>query len=276
MFMARAVSAGQAGKWRLRDDPIPELCPESRARTFYNECFGPALYADLSNLQSGVMVLPTSETDAPANLHRAAHDVESCFFVIVVFLLLALPEGFGPEDDNTDSVAGIWALFNHHKPGSTDSRFSNLIGGDWRHWLHPGLVSLRVFLAKLSEQVYPEYLYMVPPPEEEHLHESLQRLLLQQICEMEAAGEPIPLNIDRCRNPPDPSHAGHSNLGHIPESTRTKSLKASVQKSNTSNASSGSKRKLDAHDQPEGSNSLGAKRELVSLVSTLECLFWLT
>lgn len=49
----------------------------------------------------------------------------------------------------------------------------------------------------------PEYGFLDPPPPEDHLHEAIQRLLLNQIHNMK---EDIKLNTDKLRTLPDLKH----------------------------------------------------------------------
>ena len=138
-------------------------------------------------------------------LHRADHDVESIYWVLVTTLLRAQPEKVS-KDANLLTYYNTWKYFSQHvimKGGTEDSRDAvlNLSVNKWKAALDPQLSSLGKMLYSMGKQIQPEY-GLLQSPKAEHLHEAMRRLLLKQIVAMEK--EPIRLQRGVLRPVPTP------------------------------------------------------------------------
>ncbi len=138
--------------------------------------------------------------------HLPRHDAESVFWVIVVFLLRALPLGQPPEKDkNTKSLISSWKCIASHEIMSSpagipiDFRTMLLSPKNWETNLHEKLGGLVPMMKELVVQVRPEYSHLAePPPDEFHLHEAMQRILLRYAVKFSEASD-IFLNAEKGR-----------------------------------------------------------------------------
>ena len=108
MFIARAVSAGYP-IWGGEIPPMPNLTPGSEAHKAYIEIFGEERY------ESFKMDGSTSrdpEIENVKTIHRPRHDAESVYWVLVVFLLSALPKDTGETDDHLEDFS--YAYWDHY------------------------------------------------------------------------------------------------------------------------------------------------------------------
>ncbi|KAL0954096.1 hypothetical protein HGRIS_005242 [Hohenbuehelia grisea] len=137
--------------------------------------------------------------------HLPRHDAESTFWVIVTFLLRAKPEDSTVQDDLKSFIKAWEALMTHEVSDDildVDSRDS-LVMFDVNRWanaLHPALVQfgVHILLINLSEQVLPEYAWLDKEPHAFHLHEAIQRILLQFIHD-KRHDDPFPLDTVKNR-----------------------------------------------------------------------------
>ncbi|KAF9497834.1 hypothetical protein BDN71DRAFT_1444258 [Pleurotus eryngii] len=120
--------------------------------------------------------------------HLPRHDAESVFWVIIVFLLRALPLGQRPEEDmNGRFLTPAWECIASHEiksdPGnfSVDLRAMLLDPKGWKQNLHQRLEDLAPMMKELIAQVRPEYSHLPAPPDDFHLHEAMQRILLKYV-----------------------------------------------------------------------------------------------
>ncbi|KAF7431130.1 hypothetical protein PC9H_006850 [Pleurotus ostreatus] len=146
-----------------------------------------------------------SEDEAQKFQHLPRHNAESVFWVIVVFLLRALPRGEHPKKDkNNKWLIFIWDYIASHEimpyPGKfpTDDRTTFLNLGGWEHFLHAKLGRLVPMMEELVMQVKPEYSHLPTPPDDLHLHEAMQRILLKYSVKFAGASD-IPLDAKRGR-----------------------------------------------------------------------------
>ena len=149
--------------------------------------------------------MSTGDDSTPAQPfhHRPDHDVESFFWVLLAILLRAKPNNSN-RDPRRKHFWDAYNMFLRHsieEGKDTDSR-SELLSYGVRAFakaLHPKLQDLAPMLAKMAEQIFPEYGFMDPPPALDHLHEAMRRLLLEQIVKMQKANNPIPLTAGSLR-----------------------------------------------------------------------------
>ncbi len=69
--------------------------------------------------------------------------------------------------------------------------------------LDPKLAFLGQMLVRMAAQIRPEYGYLSPPPPKDHLHESMRRLLLEQILEMGDSDVDLQPGVSRPSPPGD-------------------------------------------------------------------------
>lgn len=145
--------------------------------------------------------------------HHPRHDAESVYWVMVSFLLRALP-AYDPKDletekdDNLASLQGFWKWYSMSSRNPSrgahdhDYRIGALRLGRrtaWENLLHIKLGGVGLLLRDLSDQVAPEYVLLKPEPSEVHLHEAMQRVILTHIWTMQQANLEIPLNVTERR-----------------------------------------------------------------------------
>ncbi|KAL0954092.1 hypothetical protein HGRIS_005238 [Hohenbuehelia grisea] len=204
IYIARAVSSG-ALHYNTWFGPMPVLRGSIRAdyelcyandgiRSFKDE--GPGKYHGRSFTDDRISLLRELRSKFECRTvrgrlfrHLPRHDAESTFWVIVSFLLRAKPVHNAVEDDLKFFQKAWKALMTHEvtddDDDDVDSR-SSLVAFDVKSWanaLHPALVRLGVhnLLYALAEQVIPEYAWLDKEPHPFHLHEAMQRILLQFI-----------------------------------------------------------------------------------------------
>ncbi|KDQ29953.1 hypothetical protein PLEOSDRAFT_1081624 [Pleurotus ostreatus PC15] len=113
--------------------------------------------------------------------HQPRHDAESVYWCIVVFVLLAKPLN-NDEDNNIKGLCDIWSNIAEHEVGKIqDSRMSLLQMNYWPLCLHEDLSFIGPLMEDLSEQVGPEWALLTPAPKPLHLHEAMQRLILNHV-----------------------------------------------------------------------------------------------
>jgi hypothetical protein len=137
-------------------------------------------------------------------MHRPRHDIESVFWTLLSSLLRVIPAGEKATTERNTSE-GFSTAINDLDGHIIASRRSDTRQGiiDWttknfRSALHPDLARLAPMLAEMSAQIGPEYSYLALP-QRDHLHEAMRRLLLQQIVDLELAGDEIPLDPSSVR-----------------------------------------------------------------------------
>jgi hypothetical protein len=140
------------------------------------------------------------------------HDAESVFWIIVIFLLRALP-AHPTTEDNLMPLQQLWrALGDHYIPESTDGYIDSREGvlkygvKKWQPNLHPDLADEAELLGQLCEQVNPEYAYLLPQPPLFHLHEAMQRILLNHLWVMSKAERHLDLHQTHLREVYDITH----------------------------------------------------------------------
>ena len=227
MFIARSIASGRLLKTDHDTDyvPMPELFDD--AKKAYNEvysgyddfcdqpeqfhgCKHPIdenlfLRLRLQERKKALFEMKKQKREAAQFLHRADHDVESIYWVLVTTLLRAQPQEVS-KDVNLEKYFDTWLWFSQHvirKGDQKDPRSDalNYDIGDWAAALDPKLSSLAFMLSAMGEQIRPEY-GLLKPPKVDHLHEAMRRLLLEQIIAMKT--KPIRLQRGVLRPVPTP------------------------------------------------------------------------
>ncbi len=113
--------------------------------------------------------------------HQPFHDAESVYWCIAAFVLLAKPLN-NDEDKNQKAFNKMWrCLAEHEVAEENDKRCSLIQDFGWERWLHQDLSFIAELMADLSFQVKPEWTLLTPAPDPLHLHEAMQRLILQYV-----------------------------------------------------------------------------------------------
>ena len=128
-------------------------------------------------------------TTSSAFSHRPEHDVESVVWTMLWVLLRVRPETFDDEREWTsDRVAEIWTIFRHHdirdNPAwvwETRQLIFNIDPENWPKYFPSEMSGVATMMSRILDQVAPEYAFWLTQPPEEHLHEAVQRLILQYL-----------------------------------------------------------------------------------------------
>lgn len=172
------------------------------ARRCYERVFGTDCYTTACRMHD----YDELNVDGDVRFDRAhfspRHDAESCFWVIMHFLLMALPTGMDPADDDTHDAECLRKALETHKIGSyLDNREYTFCvrNASWSRFLHRSLQSFGPLVESLVSVVQPVYEFCEPEPPEHHLHEAMQRILLQEICRVLDEDANIALDPQRRR-----------------------------------------------------------------------------
>ncbi|KAF7437577.1 hypothetical protein PC9H_004419 [Pleurotus ostreatus] len=134
--------------------------------------------------------------------HQPRHDAESVYWCIVVFVLLAKPLN-NDEDNNIEGLDDIWPSIADHEVGTSNDKRSSLIhNAQWETWLHEDLSFIADLMEDLTEQVRPEWGLLTPAPKPLHLHEAMQRLILNNVYAWEIDQINVELDTDTPRQYP--------------------------------------------------------------------------
>ncbi|KAI0657468.1 hypothetical protein C8Q70DRAFT_268210 [Cubamyces menziesii] len=211
MYIARAVNRAivPGTITALRYRPMPSLA--GKAKELYLKAYGNARYDQYNDFPGG----PTFHGGTPRPgdddeldeiayrlpfRHRWEHDAESVFWAMYSILLRVRPQN-GKETPSTRASAKyVWGILQRHRiPGSGrrgvyDER-ELILERSKKNFVSsflPAMVDVAHLLQSIAVQVNPSYALMDPlPPFEDHLHEAMQRLILQYLVDHE--DEPIPL-----------------------------------------------------------------------------------
>ncbi|KAI9060891.1 hypothetical protein FKP32DRAFT_1655441 [Trametes sanguinea] len=208
-YIARAVASGALYtttatlSWSQK---MPELSGE--AKKLYTKLYGENRYNKY--LDSGDTIhgggVPR-ETRADTEIrsldldfyHRWEYDAESIFWTMYAALLRVVPKASPKESEASREALNIhWKMFHEHTiprgHSTVDSRDPLLIlslSAVCASFL-PAMRKVALLIREISSHVYPSYAVMAPPPpNEDHLHEAMQRLILQYL--VDHRNDPIPL-----------------------------------------------------------------------------------
>ncbi|KAL4250859.1 hypothetical protein ABKN59_008697 [Abortiporus biennis] len=208
IFTARAISIGEHLTGSTLDtnfSRMPELSGE--AKRLYIKAYGKTAYhryCDNATTYHGRKFSGCMEPTLPFG-HRMDHDAEALFWFMVYCLLRFRPSVEGSKDSSAhlDLLQDVWQILESHRMVNPDTTISDarseLLTYTVRSWakcLHPDLHACADLIHEMRSQILPEYALLDSPPEEDHLHEAIRRLLLEHIVNM---GEDIKLNPDALR-----------------------------------------------------------------------------
>ncbi|KAI0325368.1 hypothetical protein GY45DRAFT_1438439 [Cubamyces sp. BRFM 1775] len=198
--------------------------------------------------------------------HHWRYDAESVFWALFSILLRVRPHRSVETGDTRNALRSRWsALQDHSIPygagfsAHTDSRMPLIDGNPFAFFIAfpPELQDTAVLLFHMSEQVFPSYAYMCkPPPHDDHLHEALQRLILNYLVEHE--DNPIPLTPGSLRPVTETIQKnghGTSHYSDMPDNrVETRGTKRTREKSDSEDPASQSARKtrVNLQSYPRG------------------------
>ncbi len=202
MYIARSVAAGRTWITRISfrySKPMPNLIPE--ARTLYDKLHGPArykLYEDTPGvtIHGGIpppLSMDTTDLESPPGFrHKLEYDAESIFWTAAASLLQVQPAKEKDTAITCGNLKVMWTDFERHTIGErginrTDPREAAILDRMFPSYADAFLPCMRdvaALLFHMAQQVRPSYgLMSTPPPHDDHLHEALQRLILNYLVE---------------------------------------------------------------------------------------------
>ena len=208
MYIARGVCLGVVSTDEVyRVAPrMPELSDEARA--LYAGVYGEARYErynDRDGTRHGARPPDMDEEyeTAPQFFHRPEHDVESVYWSMVSALLRVHPKGVDKEAEAAENMISTWTLLLGHKipkKGFVDSDSRQAIvtktQEPWRGLFLDKMKDVGTLLWKISRHVVAEYALWGDGLQPDHLHEAVQRLILQYLIDHK---DPIELEPDYLR-----------------------------------------------------------------------------
>ncbi len=192
MYIARSVCSGRVQEYGMAMSAVPMPNLTGAARDLYVKAYGQKRYDEFTEKTSstvhGAIPPHTLPDPIPPFVHRPRHDAESIFWTMFAALLRAQPDSGIRESWASPIVAKTWKkLHDHEIPENPnidcDDREGILLMARWllENHFHPEMREVAHLLHDICVQVRPEYEFWNPRPPEEHLHEALQRLILQYL-----------------------------------------------------------------------------------------------
>lgn len=223
MYIARSVSIGMVLKTDYAVIKAPRMpLLTGQALQLYIKVHGRARYElynnkDLSATRHGGLP-PNKEaheiTDLPQFTHRPEHDVESNFLTLLSVLLRLQPLSAPRDKSASPAFAEKWRTLRSHtipnEPSVLDeTRHSLFIMAqeEWTGLFLPEMRDVALMMWEISRQVAPEYALFEGHLEVDHLHEAVQRIILQYL--VSHRDRPIPV---------DPVHLRPTEKGKIEKS----------------------------------------------------------
>lgn len=128
------------------------------------------------------------QNDIPAFYHRSEHDVESIYWTMVATLLLVRPKLAPREEYASPRSCETWESLTQHQilddpAGRQDTRqdILNYDPSEWQQRFPEIMSEVAILLHDISRQVAPAYDLVDKIPNDDHLHEAVQRLILQYL-----------------------------------------------------------------------------------------------
>ncbi|KAJ8701154.1 hypothetical protein PTI98_004111 [Pleurotus ostreatus] len=234
-FIARSPAVGRllVADIKFRRMPtLPSHLSDRYALLHSNDLSGLRTFTDNGPTRHGGVYTEETEDKHDKNRklrvtqfeHRPRHDAESVFWCIVVFLLLAAPLDSAPEDPQAledPAEFGLncaWKYIANHEicNDTGDSRLSIIREPEWDKWLHPELAHAEDFLLDLAAQIAPEWGLIEPPPLPLHLHEAMQRIILQYIDLWKTQNKDVKFDTGRIRPAEIPDNRIMPQVSHKP------------------------------------------------------------
>ncbi|KAI0752692.1 hypothetical protein C8Q80DRAFT_1147700 [Daedaleopsis nitida] len=212
IYIARSVCVGRVNtqSYAFTGQPMPSLTGE--ALRLYVEAHGQERYGRYEEPNTTTRhggLPPNAATYRPDNLpkftHRAEHDVESIWWALLIATLRVCPKSSKKETFVHSGLARFWKTMHEHMiPHNphmlSDTRHEYMINGlcEWKFLFTPEMKDFAVLIWQIAFQIAPEYaLWTWESHQEDHLHEAVQRLILQYL--VDHRDNPIPLDPDNLR-----------------------------------------------------------------------------
>ena len=217
MYISRAVSAGAvwngiAAMWV----PMPQLSAE--ARRLYEKLHGSERYDAFQESEGTIHGGTPPSNLGPLNVpesepfyHKPEYDAESVFWSALSAILRVQPVDGEETALSAMSLADAWLRFGRHNIDperiamrrTMDEREYVFLGfcrpSYYCSLLQPCMEKVGTLLCDLAQQVAPSYSLMdKPPPRADHLHEAMQRLILNYL--VDNRDKDIPLDPNRMRS----------------------------------------------------------------------------
>ncbi len=208
MYIARGVCLGMVfTDLMYRLAPLmPELSDE--ARTLYVSAYGGARYErynDRNGTCHGARP-PDAYKEfktAPQFHHRPEHDVESVYWSMVSALSRVHPKGVDKEAQAADNMTSTWSILLSHKIPNRGLRRADprqtiitQARDAWEDLFLDDMKDIGTLLWKISQHIIADYALWDDGLEPDHLHEAVQRLILQHLIDHKT---PIELEPDYLR-----------------------------------------------------------------------------
>ncbi|KAI9064958.1 hypothetical protein FKP32DRAFT_1675185 [Trametes sanguinea] len=208
-YIARAVAGGSLYTTLTNlawSEKMPELSGE--AKKLYTKLYGKDRYNKYldthDTVHGGVPPLETLSASAARArqmtfYHLWEYDAESVFWTMYAALLRVVPKTSPKESEQSqDRLNRNWKMFYEHtipRGCERDDTRNPLLDADEEKIaasLLPAMQEVALLIYNIARHVYPSYAVMTPPPpHEDHLHEAMQRLILQYL--VDHRDNPIPL-----------------------------------------------------------------------------------
>ncbi|KAH9903407.1 hypothetical protein C8Q73DRAFT_751321 [Cubamyces lactineus] len=214
MYIARAVVVTAelpSSAFATQFEQMPVL--SAKARALYVKAHGEERYIKYcddpdGDTYHGGTRPPVNDVDDLIELasrtvfyHRWRYDAESVFWTLYSVLLRVLPVGAVDTAKTASMLKKNWTDFKSHTipdaddtDGYNDNRIKLFANGRqaFKSAFLPKMQDVAELLYEMGKHVLPSYALMSrPPPHDDHLHEALQRLILEYLVTHE--GDPIPL-----------------------------------------------------------------------------------
>ncbi|KAH9903424.1 hypothetical protein C8Q73DRAFT_722171 [Cubamyces lactineus] len=202
-YIARAVCCGavycdpSTTSWTeqmpLLDEKAKELYikvyGEERYNKYNDSCSVPKTYHGGIPPEDNSLYVLEQKAENMAFYHRLEYDAESIFWTMYSALLRVTPVDFKetPKDITASTLSDIWRVLQNHvipeTPSPIDSRTTLLFG----HRILPNafppvMRPVAHLLLRIIRHVLPSYPLMDKlPPYDDHLHEAMERLILQYL-----------------------------------------------------------------------------------------------
>ena len=213
MYISRAVSAGAV--WNARGAvyvPMPELSGE--ARRLYEKVHGAERYRLFQDAEGTIHGGSIRSNEAVGDLepftHKPEYDAESVFWSALSAIIRVQPSDDVETDTSMLALADAWEALERHKINEQNPHrrrvmdfreyvfLNHPLPEDYCDLLLPSMEAVGVLLHKIAQQVAPSYPMMAkPPPRADHLHEAMQRHILEYL--VEHRDKDIPLDPTRMR-----------------------------------------------------------------------------
>jgi hypothetical protein len=193
-----------------RKKPMPQL--HGNALELYERTWSEEYYVGWDDAVKGPEIIIRAKhfQNPPAFRHMPYHDVESFFWVLFWTLIRSAPSGASDLEIDDSDFVDAYTMISKHQVGSTmDCRQHWDINEQETSGLHTGLHSIGSILVNMWDYVNIEWIasqHDGAEPPQDHAHEAMIRILLQEIVRLEES-DPVAIKIG-CRTPKSTRYPG--------------------------------------------------------------------